>query len=517
MLQVRDLDEAYSKGKPLVSDEVYDALVGENHFTAEADYEGFIRKPHTQPMGSLGKAYTMEKLIEWALDSPSHTFSITVKLDGISIAIDGDTALTRGDGSSGFDIYRNVQKMTWHMPPTGMWRAEIVGSMPRAEVAGIARRLNGEGCEHLHVVPFSKDAKPYLEKTLICTVGRTELAKIAVDEECLLYEGQVIFDRRTYPFAVDGLVWYDDRGDAIALKFPSKGGETELIDAEWEVGKSGKVTATGIYTPLLIDGRKLSRATLNSAQFCENLRIGATIYVEQRGDVIPQVARIVDYGDGPSIMITHCPSCNSELRRVGAHLYCEADNCGQRQTQRLINWCRVMGIPGVSEISAQAIGTLERLYTMTPLEYMELRGANGRKISNGVEIYVAVQQARSAPIDRALEALGLPGIGPEVAKRLVRQGYAQNIRELKDLEEIGFTVLPMPETNGRVFTLTGTRNRRIIDAIIESGAEYSEKWNKRVTHLVAASTGTQKARAAAHKGVVVIPEEKFFEWLEQNR
>ena len=72
--------------------------------------------------------------------------------------------------------------------------------------------------------------------------------------------------------------------------------ETKLVEVEWQVGKSGKVTPVAIIEPVNIDGKVVTRATLNNPGFIEalDLRIGDTIAVRLAGMIIPEIVHKVD-------------------------------------------------------------------------------------------------------------------------------------------------------------------------------------------------------------------------------
>jgi DNA ligase (NAD+) len=72
--------------------------------------------------------------------------------------------------------------------------------------------------------------------------------------------------------------------------------ETKLIDVEWQVGKSGKVTPVAILEPVYIGDALVSRATLNNPGFIEmlDLQIGDTVAIIRSGEIIPCILHKVD-------------------------------------------------------------------------------------------------------------------------------------------------------------------------------------------------------------------------------
>ena len=83
---------------------------------------------------------------------------------------------------------------------------------------------------------------------------------------------------------------------AKAFKFKQESVSTKLLDVEWQMGRTGKLTPVGILEPVEIDGSVVSKASLNNIDYINelNLQIGAYVFVEKGGAVIPKVTG-VDY------------------------------------------------------------------------------------------------------------------------------------------------------------------------------------------------------------------------------
>lgn len=83
---------------------------------------------------------------------------------------------------------------------------------------------------------------------------------------------------------------------AKAFKFKQESASTKLLDVEWFVGRSGKLTPVGILEPVQVDGTVIKQVTLNNIDFINdlNIQIGSYIFIERGGQVIPKVTGI-DY------------------------------------------------------------------------------------------------------------------------------------------------------------------------------------------------------------------------------
>jgi len=72
--------------------------------------------------------------------------------------------------------------------------------------------------------------------------------------------------------------------------------ETTLLNVEWQVGKTGKVTPVAILEPVMIGDALVSRATLNNPGFIEalGLELGDRVAVIRAGEIIPCVLHKVE-------------------------------------------------------------------------------------------------------------------------------------------------------------------------------------------------------------------------------
>jgi DNA ligase (NAD+) len=67
--------------------------------------------------------------------------------------------------------------------------------------------------------------------------------------------------------------------------------ETVLLDVEWQVGKTGKVTPVAILEPVMVGDATVSRATLNNPGFIRSLElcIGDVVGIRRAGEIIPEI------------------------------------------------------------------------------------------------------------------------------------------------------------------------------------------------------------------------------------
>jgi DNA ligase (NAD+) len=140
-------------------------------------------------------------------------------------------------------------------------------------------------------------------------------------------------DRAKLPFGVDGMVARVDRYDlqerlgytsrfprwCIAYKYAAEQATTELLDVDWQVGKSGKLTPRANMKPVFIAGTTVQHATLHNLGEVrrKDIRIGDTVIIEKAGEIIPQVVRVVleqrPRNCPPMKPPACCPECGGEI------------------------------------------------------------------------------------------------------------------------------------------------------------------------------------------------------------
>lgn len=303
---------AYYAGSPIISDEQFDQLadsIGYN--TVGAKQHGNVEK-HVYQMYSLQKYYEDEdqkRPLEGIRDT-----TCTAKLDGAAISllyVDGHLvrALTRGDGVEGQLITDKMlaTKLVPHeIPLKGVYQitGEIVAPKTqenaRNYAAGALNLKSSEEFKTRAVSFFAYGVQPSLTSTFnqdmdeLKSYGFSVITEPDLDK---IYpcDGVVFRVNNNKSFYDLGYTAKHPRG-AYARKERSAHVETKLLDVEWQVGKSGKVTPVAILDPVYIGDALVSRATLNNPGFIEalDLRIGDTVAVIRSGEIIPCILHKVD-------------------------------------------------------------------------------------------------------------------------------------------------------------------------------------------------------------------------------
>lgn len=303
---------AYYAGSPIISDAQFDQLAESIGYNAVgAKQHGNIER-HVYQMYSLQKYYEDEDQKRPLEEYKDITY--TAKLDGAAISVlyvDGELvrALTRGDGVEGQVITDKLlaTKLVPHnIPVKGIYQVtgEIVAPKTQENARNYAAgALNLKSVDEFRtraVNFFAYGIQPSLNSTFtedlaqlqafgFSTINEPELDKIYPCDGVVFR----INDNKT--FYELGYTAKHPRG-AYARKERAAHVETKLLDVEWQVGKSGKVTPVAILEPVYIGDALVSRATLNNPGFIESLdlQIGDTVAVIRSGEIIPCILHKVD-------------------------------------------------------------------------------------------------------------------------------------------------------------------------------------------------------------------------------
>lgn len=302
---------AYYSGTPVMTDEAFDRL---------AEISGYIKvgaKQHENVKAHYRQMYSLQKYYEGegAKPLPGHKTVATPKLDGAAISllyIDNRLvqALTRGDGTEGQDITTKVISHGGLVPLTterlGVYQVtgEVVAPKyienSRNYAAGSLNLKDVEEFKTRAITFFAYGVFPYYHDTFSEDMrGLAELGFNTVYDPEIhnIYDCDGIVQRINDNATFESLGYTSDfpRG-AYAIKERKEAVETQILDVEWGVGKSGKVTPVAILKPIYIGDKLVSRATLNNPGFIEmlGLCIGDTVGVILGGEVIPCITHKVD-------------------------------------------------------------------------------------------------------------------------------------------------------------------------------------------------------------------------------
>jgi len=488
-------------------------------------------------------------------------YSCEPKLDGLAVSLlyqDGALVrgATRGDGTTGEDISVNVRTVRniplklhgsgW--PATLEVRGEVFMSKagferlnasqleaggktfanPRNAAAGSLRQLDskitasrplefccyGLGQVSAEIADTHIGNLQQLKAWGMPVSRELKLAKGIA--ECLDYYRDIGERRNALPYEIDGVVFkvnslasqrelgFRAREPrwAIAHKFPAMEELTELLDVEFQVGRTGAVTPVARLKPVKVAGVTVSNATLHNMDEVARLglMIGDTVIVRRAGDVIPQVVQVVTERRPESARAVqipeNCPVCGSHVERTqlvkrskgretvseGAVYRCVGRlACGAQLKQAIIHFVsrRAMDIEGLGDktieqlVDEKLIASPADLYTLEYEQIVDLEGFAELSTRNLLE---AIADSKKPSLARFIYALGIPDVGEETAKVLARTlGSLERVMQalpsvLTYLPDVGMEVAYEIHS-----FFEDEHNRTVIAQLLERGLELQDQ------------------------------------------
>ena len=170
--------------------------------------------------------------------------------------------------------------------------------------------------------------------------------------------------RENCKFALDGIVikpvvsnrinnlTQQRPSDCVAIKFIPILEETEVIDIEWNLGKSGEYTPIVIANPVIMDGKSVTRANANNIGYliANKISIGTKLILSLAGDIIPFIYKVTDTINFNEHNI-NLPE-NSELN--GIHLMAIMSE-EEKRAKELKYSILTLNIPGMGESNANTL------------------------------------------------------------------------------------------------------------------------------------------------------------------
>ena len=389
----------------------------------------FVQVPHRYPMLSLGNTYAREELYEFdarirkTADKP-YTYSCELKFDGTAICLTYRggrllRALTRGDGTQGDDVTRNVVHIPAiprvlrgegipeefeirgeiYMPWDAFERLNVARAEaelepfanPRNAASGSLKlqnpeemRTRGLDCVLYHLLgenlPFKTHTEA-LEAARSWGLPVSEYSRVAGNiEEAVAYIEEWDTRRKQLPFATDGIVIKVNELDlqrqlgftaktprwATAWKFKPEQALTPLLSVDYQVGRTGAVTPVANLEPVLLSGTVVKRASLHNKDQMDllDIHLGDYVYVEKGGEIIPKITG-VELSKRPADarrpeFPTCCPDCGTPLVRDPdeARHYCpNRESCPVQIKGRFVHFA---GRKAMDILAGEA--TIEALY-----------------------------------------------------------------------------------------------------------------------------------------------------------
>lgn len=349
---------------------------------------------------------------------------------------------------------------------------------------------------------------------------------------------------------------------AIAYKYPPEEKQTRLLSVEIGVGRTGALTPTAVFEPILLAGTTVSRAVLHNEDFIaeKGIMLGDTILVRKAGDIIPEVVGVVEHApDGePFRMPSVCPSCAAPVTREAgeAVLRCTNAACPAQLVRHLIHFVSrdAMDIEGMgpavlAQLTEQGlVRDSADLYTLTAAELVGLERMGEKSALNLIS---AIEKSKAADLSALIYAFGIRHIGLKAAKLMtavysdmdaVLGATAEDFAKIDGFGSVmaesaaEFFALPPTRTlierlraagvnmtaaqtvrggvlEGKSFVLTGTLptyTREQASAIIERlGGKVVGSVSKKTGYVLAGEAAGSKLTKAQSLGIPILSEAEF--------
>lgn len=567
-----------------------------------------------------------------ALKDPSEIeFACEPKLDGVAVSLLYEygqllRGATRGDGSVGEDITANVRTINSiplklrgdnipkllevrgeiYLPRPGfdalnakaMAAGEKTFVNPRNAAAGSLRQLDSkvtasrplEMCAY-SVGQFEAEVTPDSHTLMLEALGHwgfkinEHLQAVKGVEACKDYYRAMAERRDTLTYDIDGIVYkVNDLGLqqrlgfvakaprwAIARKFPAQEEMTQLLDVEFQVGRTGAITPVARLEPVFVGGVTVRNATLHNGDEIKRLGVcvGDTVIIRRAGDVIPKITKVVLEKrpvDARAIVFPdRCPVCQSSVQRAEGEavarcsggLFCGAqikeaikhfasrkamdiDGLGDKLVELLVDVGAIYSVADLYELKSDKITGLERMAdksasnlvaainvsketTLAKFLYAlgirEVGEATAQTLANN---FGTIESVMKADAEQLLE---VDDIGPVVAKHIVNFfNNPDNLSIIGALREAGViwsdidqNARALQPLKGQTWVLTGgleiMSRAEAKDRLQELGAKVAGSVSIKTSHVVAGPGAGSKLAKARSLDIAVMTEEEFVAFL----
>jgi len=573
-----------------------------------------------------------QKTIEYCAEPKLDGLAVSIRYEkGILVQ-----AATRGDGAVGENITENVRtiksiplKLTGENYPdilevrgevfmpkasfdalnaNALKKGEKVFANPRNAAAGSLRQLDSKITAKRNLA-FYVYGIGYVEQASSQTLGEQWLENSHYRRLCQLknlglpmcpevklltdssqvdsFYQHILQERDNLSYEIDGTVFKVDDISlqlklgfvaraprwATAYKFPAQEETTQLIDVDFQVGRTGAITPVARLKPIFVGGVTVSNATLHNQDEIERLgiKINDFVTIRRAGDVIPQIVS-VQLQKRPEdchdiIFPATCPVCNSAVVKAEgeAVLRCTGGlYCGAQRKEAIKHFSsrKALDVDGLGDklveqlVDENLIKTPADLFKLTELEVSTMERMGKKSADN---LIAGLAKAKTTTLPKFIYALGIrevgettaanlanyflnfsaikvadeellqkvPDVGAIVAKNIIQffqQDY--NIQVVSELEAI----MSWPDIEvkseeeqpliDKIFVLTGTltqMGRNEAKAELQAlGAKVSGSVSAKTDFLVAGEKAGSKLTKAQNLGVEILTEDELVTLLAKH-
>ena len=481
----------YNTGQPIMSDAEFDNKLEElrqweeetgivlsnspTHNVGAIVLDNIKKVTHESPMLSLEKCHSAEEVKQFA---KGHTLVGSVKLDGLTCRLifkDGELirAESRGNGTIGniitdhvkqflnvplhinkkgtyiidgealikTDDFEELNKNDEYKTPRNLasgtlggldtsvvknrklrWYAwEVVeGSKYPESFASSLMEANDLGFE---TVPFAnlKWAELNIQEAIDFFLDEAKKENLPQDGVVFKYEDV------KYGKSLGSTSHHFNNG--IAFKVFNESVESELINIEYTMGKTGTLTPTAVFKPIEIEDTIVERASLHNISVMKEIMgrpwVGQHVGVIKSNLIIPQI-RWAEQDDEYTkiyIDIPHmCPICGQPTKIVKDNnsevLVCTNDNCKGKLLGKLSHAVSrdALNVDGLSEATIEKfinlgwLNSIQDIYHLSDYEN-EMKTLDGFGKKSVDKLLLSIEKSRKTSLERFLYSLSIPLLG----------------------------------------------------------------------------------------------------------
>lgn len=419
--------------------------------------------------------YAFDQRVRDGLDGGNPEYVIEPKFDGLAISLlyrDGVLvqAATRGDGTTGEDVTRNVKTVS-NIPlrlhgenvpelievrgEVLMLKADFAGlnkrqaengqkpfANPRNAAAGSLRQLDSRitAQRKLHFFPYSIarqqggfEAEEHIQELayfqeLGFSLPNGNFGCFKNIGEVLAFYEHMQQKRPELPYEIDGMVvkvnslaqqrelGFISRAPrwAVAHKFPAEEALTIVEAIDVQIGRTGAVTPVARLQPVFVGGVTVTNATLHNQDEVsrKDVRVGDTVVVRRAGDVIPEVVRVI-----------------FERRPMQETAVAVSDGIGHQQDDLFAE------TPSAKQTESVPLHKPYRLPARCPICRSEIEREEGEAVARcSGGMLCQAQRAQGLIHFASRKAMDIDGLGEKQIEQLVAQDLVRHFADLYRLD-----------------------------------------------------------------------------------
>ncbi|MCR5094795.1 MAG: NAD-dependent DNA ligase LigA [Lachnospiraceae bacterium] len=562
---------------------------------------------------------------------PGCAFSVEVKVDGLSMTLRyarntaGELALTlaetRGDGRIGEDVTANALtipdvKRTLDLPYDLLeLRGEVYmtheaferynekqeeagkppAANPRNLAAGTLRQLDPGITRERGLSMFIFNIQDGPEEILAEHTGAMDILSragvpVVFHRRCTTamevldaireigeMRGELPFDLDGAVVKIDHTAWRTEfpagskySAGHIAYKYPPEEKIVEMDEIITDVGRTGKLTFTGVFhdkdtgKPARLCGTSVSRATLHNQDYITEMKIGIGGWYRlyKSGEIIPRLNGCVREPAEVFTAPKNCPACGEPLVREAdtADIRCINPDC-PAQLVRTISYFTsrdAMNIMGLGETLVEAL--VGAGYLKNIADIYRLKDRRAELIEAGIigkekntdKVLAEIEKSKTADPVRLLTGLAIRNVGVSTAREVMRHfdhlydlttasredflaipdigettaedlyGFfhrESNVTLLDELRLMGLNMKKAEEADagealaGQTVVITGTLptlgRKEAEEYVRRNGGKVTGSVSSKTTLLVAGEAAGSKLTKAQQLGIRIVSEEEL--------